>query len=146
APPSGMLVLTNTMLSNVPDTTRREFRLRRRGGKRSKRHLAAWQTPGMNSMNRVGWPRHWRWFLNAGERVRLFRTAEDRARPEQDRHLDAAVFLRRRAAGHDAGGRSSNGHGLPPAGILSAAVLRSNQAKGAHRADRGRPRGRPAPY
>jgi hypothetical protein len=67
-------------------------------------------------MNRVGWPRHWRWFLNAGERVRLFRAAEDRARPEQDRRLGAAVFLRRRAAGHDAGGRSSNGHGLPPAG------------------------------
>ena len=43
-------------------------------------------------------------------RLRLFRTAEDRARPEQDRRLDAAVFLRRRAAGHDAGGRSSNGH------------------------------------
>jgi len=58
APPSGMLVMTNTMLSNVADTTRREFRLRRRGGKRSKRHLAAWQTPGMNSMNWVGWPRH----------------------------------------------------------------------------------------
>jgi hypothetical protein len=33
-----------------------------------------------------------RCFLNAGERVRLFRTAEDRARPEQDRRLDAAVF------------------------------------------------------
>ena len=42
-------------------------------------------------------------FFDPGQLVRLSRIAEDRTRPEQDRRLDAAIFLCRLAAGRDAG-------------------------------------------